>query len=208
MLSSITRRSTADGMRQSEPGGNVRAAVVADDREALVAERAHHPDDVLCHRALGVRTRPSTIRRSHAGPGRRRDGESRAARRPCARSRASADARAAARQASRSAVPDAQLAPGSAVDVSSVKPSKYAMPGETYPRTALPPRLHGACYGYTPPHDDPLENVEDPDRPPAGSCSASRPAGDSRRARKAARCCTRRSTGPGGAGRARHVAVT
>ena len=41
-------------MVEREPHRDIRAAVVTDDREALVAERAHQSDEVAGHRPLGV----------------------------------------------------------------------------------------------------------------------------------------------------------
>jgi hypothetical protein len=39
---------------EREAKGNVAAAIVAGDGEAVVAERAHQADAVLSHRSLGV----------------------------------------------------------------------------------------------------------------------------------------------------------
>ena len=111
---SITHsRSTALGMVEREPVRDAAAAVVADDGEALVAERAHQRRHVGGHRALAVaaRGRPASPRRlgrvavaAQVGHD-EREARRRAAAPRGATSRASAGSRAAAAAAARRRLP-------------------------------------------------------------------------------------------------------
>ena len=55
MMSSTAARAHALGVVERHPVRHARAAVVADDVEAVEAQRLHDRDAVARHRALGVR---------------------------------------------------------------------------------------------------------------------------------------------------------
>ena len=109
-MSSTATFATALGMVDREAVGDAAAAVVAREEEALVAQRAHElhlvarPSRASSSGAWSAVGRGlAANRRSRAGPRRPRCSAARGAGRPCARSRASADSRAAAAAAGRRA---------------------------------------------------------------------------------------------------------